>query len=80
MAAAPVDSPSGLSKFVSAKSSNSIPAILNNLTSSLVVRTASTSCIFFSANSGRSDSNFFTVHGIIETTYISSGFSPVFSA
>ena len=46
----------------------SIPAILKNLTSSLVVKTASTSAIECSESSARFDSYFLTVHGIIETT------------
>ena len=58
----------------------SMPACLMREPSSLVVRTMSTSWTPLSFISGRAASNFLAVHGMMETTTMSSGFTPIFSA
>ncbi len=80
MSAAPVESPSGLSKPLPSRELKSIPASLIIRASSRVVRTASTVGRPSMNISGRVISNFFAVHGMTETTYMFFGSTPIFSA
>ena len=74
ISAAPVEYPSGLSKFSSSKFSKSIPADFIILASSLTVRDKSVSNMLFWDNSFLFTSYFLATQGIIDTTLTSSGF------
>ncbi len=80
MSAAPVVMPSGASIFSSGRLRKSMPACLIIAPSSRVVSTMSTSRTPLSVISGRAASNFLAVQGMTETTTMSSGFTPIFSA
>ena len=80
MSAAPVLMPSGASICSSGRLRKSMPACLMNAPSSRVVSTMSTSWTPLSFISGRAASYFLAVQGMTETTTMSSGFTPIFSA
>ncbi|OPZ47159.1 MAG: hypothetical protein BWY92_01844 [Firmicutes bacterium ADurb.BinA052] len=73
---APVDTPRGRSKGAMGSLSKSTPVSRIIRANSCVVRTASTSGLPSTANSGREASNFLAVHGMIDTTYSDSGSTP----
>jgi hypothetical protein len=57
-----------------------MPACVIIAPSSRVVSTMSTSARRCRSSPGRAASYFLAVHGMIETTVMSSGFTPIFSA
>ena len=68
MVAAPLDSPSGLSKGVSVRFAQFTPTIRSKRLNSRTVSTASTSASASVASSGTSHSYFFATQGMMDTT------------